>query len=178
MKKFLLLALLAVSSLCASAQYYVGGSLGVMRDYTDKETNFAIAPEMGYSYSDHWGVGLVLNYVYKNYHAAVSNGFSFNPYARLTYARVADDRLKFFVDGGFDFGFAKKTGQDTGVFYHIGFKPGLAYDFNDHWSIVTHLGFLGYMGATKAGEEYGYHRKLGFDFSSLNLNFGLSYVFD
>lgn len=148
-----------------------------MRDGTEHETNITVAPEFGYTYSDHWGVGIVLDYTYKNYHAAVSNGFSFAPYARLTYARVADDKLGFFVDGGFAFGFVKSTGSNTGNYYNVGFKPGIFYNFNNHWSVVTHLGFLGYEGASSVAESIGYHRKWGLDFSSMNLNFGLYYTF-
>lgn len=177
MKKILMLAVLAISGLCSYAQTYIGGSLGVMRDITDHETNVTIAPEVGHSFSEYWGVGITLDYIYKNYRAAISNGFAFAPYARLTYARVADDKLGFFVDGGFSLGFTKNTGMTTGVFYNIGFKPGIFYNFNEHWSVVTHIGFLGYEGANKTGETLGYHRKFGLDFSSMNLNFGLYYTF-
>lgn len=178
MKKLMLFALMVMAGLTASAQNYIGGSFGFTRDITGHETNFTVAPEIGYSYSDHWGVGVTLDYNYKNGAGYVSNGFSFAPYARWTFARVADDKLSFFLDGGFNFGFAKDRAiSSTGVFYNIGFKPGISYAFNEHWSVVSHLGFLGYEGANHAGEDLGYHRKFGLDFTSMNLNLGFYYSF-
>ena len=177
MKKLLILAVVAISGLCASAQNYIGGSLGVMRDITDKQTNITIAPEIGYTYSEHWGVGLALDYVYQEGHGKLSNWFAFNPYTRWTFAKVADDKLSFFLDGGFSFGFTKHRGEDTGVFWNVGLKPGICYSFNEHWSVLTHFGFLGYQGANGVGESYGYHKKWGFDFSSMNVNLGVYYTF-
>lgn len=177
MKKILTLAVMAVACLCSSAQNYIGGSLGVMRDVTDHETSVTIAPEFGYTYNDHWGLGIVLNYTYKNVSHLPSNAFSFNPYVRWTFAKVADDKLGFFLDGGFNFGFVKNPGMDTGIFYNIGFKPGISYTFNEHWCVVTHLGFLGWEDASKDATALGYSQKFGFDFNSMNLNFGLYYTF-
>lgn len=177
MKKLLLFAVMAVAAITASAQNYIGGSVGFMRDLTEHESDLTIAPELGYSFNDHWGLGLVLSYNYKNGTGYVSNGFGFNPYARWTFARVADDKLGFFLDGGFALGFVKPSSTDTGVFYNIGFKPGISYTFNEHWSVVSHIGFLGVEGANEEAEALGYPRKWGLDFSSMNLNFGLYYAF-
>lgn len=177
MKKLLILAVVAITSLCASAQHYIGGSLGATYEFSKKETNVTVAPEWGYTYTDHWGVGIVLDYNYKKYPGQVVNGFSFNPYARWTFARVADDKLAFFLDNGFSIGFSKVREIPTGVFYTIGIKPGLCYSFNEHWSILTHVGFLGYQGANGDARAMGYEKKIGLDFSSMNVNLGVYYTF-
>lgn len=177
MKKFIILALLAICGLSSYAQMYLGGSLGLTRDFTAKETNFTVAPEWGYSYSEHWGVGIVLDYTYKNYTGTISNSFAFNPYARWTFARVADDKLAFLLDGGFTIGFVGTPNTTTSVYANVGLKPGICYSFNEHWSILTHFGFLGYQGANSKAKALGYHEKLGFDFSSMNVNLGVYYTF-
>lgn len=56
MKKLLLTLLVAVTSLTASAQVYVGGGVGVWRNPDANTTNLYIAPEAGYCLSDKWGV--------------------------------------------------------------------------------------------------------------------------
>lgn len=168
---------MAVSGLCASAQTYIGGSLGFTRDFSSAETNLTVAPEVGYSWTEHWGVGVVLDYNYKNYVGTISNAFAFNPYARWTFARVADDKLAFFLDGGFTIGCVANPNSLVGTFYNVGFKPGLCYSFNEHWSILTHFGFLGYETANKTAKAMGYHEKVGLDFSSMNVNLGVYYTF-
>lgn len=177
MKKLLLVATLMLAGLASQAQNYLGGSVGFMRDLSSHESNFTLAPEFGYTYSEHWGVGITLNYLYKNYSGSISNSFAFSPYARWTFAKVADEKLHFFLDGGFLFGFTKSTGVNTGIFYNIGLKPGISYSFNEHWCILTHLGFVGYEGSDRIAESLGYHRKFGLDFSSMNVNLGVYYTF-
>ena len=68
MKKIILTALVAVASLSANAQVWLGGSLGF--NYTKQSikggsdasmTTFSIAPEIGYSLNDKWDLALALN---------------------------------------------------------------------------------------------------------------------
>ena len=56
------MALVAVMSLTASAQVYVGGSVGLWRDYNANETSFNLIPEVGYNLSDKWAIGLQIGY--------------------------------------------------------------------------------------------------------------------
>ena len=179
MKKLLLLAVLAMASLTASAQFYFGGQVGVSRNATDNTTSVIIAPEVGYSFNDVWSFGGVLDYEYQYYNKINLNVFEISPYARFKFASVANDNLKFFVDGGVGFGVQKVTDYDAGFVYHIGFRPGMSYSFNDHWSIVAHLGQLGWEGATdKATGAYG--RKNQFTWNIFNWNdlmFGFYYSF-
>ena len=177
MKKIFALVVLAFAAISASAQVYVGGSLGFTRDASVNQTTFTLAPEVGYSFNEKWTLGGVLDYTYKYNRGIDSNKFSLSPYARYTYARVANDQLSFFVDGGFGIGIVERKGDDSGTLFNIGFKPGLAYSFNDHCSIVAHVGFFGYEAASDNAEAYGYHNKFSFDFSSMNLNFGFYYTF-
>lgn len=179
MKKLFLLAACILASLTASAQFYFGGQVGVSRNATDNQTSVIIAPEVGYGFNEKWSFGGVLDYNY-NYNRGVStNIFEISPYARYKYAKLASDKLQFFVDCGVGFGVQKVTGYDAGFVYHLGFKPGVSYSFNNHWSVVAHLGQLGWDGATdKATGEYG--RKNQFTWNIFNWNdlrFGFYYSF-
>ncbi|MCH5238109.1 MAG: outer membrane beta-barrel protein [Muribaculaceae bacterium] len=181
MKKFITLAILAFSTICASAQAYVGGTFGITRDITDNETNFTIAPEVGYNFTERWAVGGTLNYTYNYNDGMKSNVFVINPYARWTFCRVADDRLGFFVDGSVGVGGGSSKYKDykseSIVVWNIGLKPGISFSFNDHCSIVAHVGFLGFNGANRAAKNAGFTENFGLDFSSMNLNFGFYYSF-
>ncbi len=46
MKKFLLAAGLMLATLAASAQLYVGGTVGLNRNTTENVTEFTVAPEI------------------------------------------------------------------------------------------------------------------------------------
>ncbi|MCH5230358.1 MAG: outer membrane beta-barrel protein [Muribaculaceae bacterium] len=181
MKKFLLLCVLGVLSLSASAQIYLGGTFGLDRDFTNNTTDFAISPEIGYNINDTWGVGGTISYQYRYEDGLKANVFDLSPYVRWTFARVVDDKLHFFVDGGFGIGLGdtkyRTLKSDTLCIWSIGFKPGVSFSFNNHWTILTHIGFLGYNGANDAAKEVGFTNNFGLDFSSLNLNFGVYYTF-
>lgn len=178
MKKFLTLAVVAIATLTASAQVYLGGSLGVMRNDTKKTTDFTIAPEIGYNLGDNWAVGATISYThgtgeFMGMDDVELNNFTIAPYARYKFFKAVDDRLALFIDGGFGIGFVKPKGGKNGSVYNIGFKPGISFALNDHFTILSHIGFLGYEG----GKEGYAEKKFGLDFSSLNLNFGFYYTF-
>ena len=63
MKKILLLAVVLFASLNASAQFYVGGSVGFGSvkpvGGEDSEFVFKILPEFGYNLNDKWAIGAV-----------------------------------------------------------------------------------------------------------------------
>ncbi len=148
MKKILLMAAFAVATLSANAQSYVGGTLGfsTSKDKTAGEkttTSFVVAPEIGTSLNDKWGIGIALGVGYnkqKLEHAGVSaetNSTIINvsPYAR--YQAIKWGRANIFVDGGILFGMEKakdmKAALDLGLFV----TPGVAFNLNEKWSIVA-----------------------------------------
>ncbi|MDE5567967.1 MAG: porin family protein [Muribaculaceae bacterium] len=177
MKKLFLAFVMAVISLSVSAQCYIGGSFGLDRNTDENTTNFTISPEVGYNLNSKWAVGGVLGYVH-NYNQGLSvNAFAINPYARFTYFRSANNLVNLFVDGGFDvaFGKARYDGEsldETIIPFNIGFKPGVAFNLTEKFTLVAHFGFLGYSGGNDDAKDAGYTEHFGFDFSSMNLNIG------
>ena len=96
MKKILLLAVVLFASLNASAQWYIGGSVGfgsVKPSGGDSEAVFSILPELGYQLNDKWSVGAKVGYHKGDGIAAVINStntrvdlteeFIIRPYARV-----------------------------------------------------------------------------------------------
>lgn len=183
MKKILLLAVVAMMAISASAQnWYLGGSIAAWRDGSKLQTNLKILPEIGYNLNDNLAVGAVVGWDYYHQQGSNLNLFTVNPYARINFVKV--DRVKLFCDGGVDLGFgsahADGESSDTAVTYGIGFKPGVSFAVSDNVSLVAHFGFLGYKDgndtAKEAGRIVGYEYGWGFRFSN-ELSFGFYYNF-
>ena len=124
MKKIILTALVAVASLSANAQVWLGGSLGFGHENvkdTSKETTFTIAPEVGYKLNDNWDIAIGLGFGFENYDPEKgvqikTTSISVNPYARYTFAKAGI--ASFFVDGGFNVGHVK---EDIKNGYNLGY---------------------------------------------------------
>jgi len=186
MKKILLLAVVLVASLTASAQVYVGGSIGFGSVKPigggDSEFTFKILPEIGYNLNDQWATGVILGYKkgtcsigHGDYDASDAETFVINPYAR--YTAIEWDMVKLILDGGLSF----ESTKDFGSNFALGINPGIVVSLSDEISFVAHLGFLGFetfspgdnlkaRGYTKSGNEF------GLDFRN-NCSFGVYFNF-
>lgn len=188
MKKFYAFALLA-ASICGTAAAgngYIGGSLGFEHNESkgSPATNeFRILPELGYNLNDKWAIGTTIGYDYKHFcgYDTDSHIFEFNPYARYSYFRTDNNLVQLFVDGGAGIGCGwYKVGDEDGhtsVIWNIGFRPGVAFNLTDSFSIVTHIGFLGYEGANNAAYDAGYNRRGGLMFDTRHIDLGFYFNF-
>ncbi len=152
MKKILMMAALAVASLSANAQTWVGGSLGF--DYEDisnqdSKTYFSFAPTVGYNLSEDWAIALQLSVAFgsdgvSELHTSglKTQDIVFAPFARYTFARVG--AASFFLDGGFGFGSHKLDDADAQNQWHIGIRPGVSFNIGGNFSLVGTAGYLGY----------------------------------
>ncbi|MDE6684276.1 MAG: outer membrane beta-barrel protein [Duncaniella sp.] len=179
MKKFLLMAAMAVMSLGASAQdWYAGGQLTFGRTTEQpsgvKSTQVTVLPEIGYNLTDNFAVGSVLGVSYRKSGGEEKTVFKVNPYARYSYFK--NDRVSLFVDGGVDFGIGRAKGS-TAVEYGIGLRPGISYNISQKLSLVAHVGFLGYQSGNRPAKHNGAAENWGLDLNSNNLMFGLYYNF-
>ena len=178
MKKMILAALVAVASLSANAQVWVGGQVGFSAGKTTVDgnkqgtgANFTFLPEIGYSINDKFDIAVGIgfthfngngdayldfngldDYAYAGLADANRNSFILNPYVRYKFVKSGD--FTFFVDGGFAYKFVHYSGiDDNGIGWELGFKPGVAYNISDK---VSHVGKLGYdfskVGDTKTNE--------------------------
>lgn len=172
MKKYLLTAMVALMSLTASAQVYVGGELGFWRNPDANTTQFQLSPEIGYNLSQDWALGLNLSYAYNYRNGVDANTVAVAPYARYSYAQWGPVRL--FVDGGFGFKSIKIDDADAVNGWEIGLRPGLSVSVTDKLNFISHVGFLGYRDTEEiGGEGHGF----GFFLSGQELTFGIQYNF-
>ncbi len=180
MKKFLSVLAVALISVTASAQVYLGGSFALDRNVSENATEFTIAPEVGYNLNSNWaiGAGVGFNHTYLSGNSA--NAFVISPYARYTYFRSSNNLVNLFVDGGFGLGFGQtkdKYMKISFTAYSIGFKPGIAFNLTEKFSIVAHAGFLGYSSGNEEAKAAGILEEFGLDFSTMNLNLGFYFNF-
>ena len=64
MRKLFTLAVLAVVTMTASAQLYLGGGIGTWRNTDENSTSVKIVPEVGYQLDSKWAIGTQVGYVY------------------------------------------------------------------------------------------------------------------
>lgn len=187
MKKFFALAMLAIASLCASAEgVYVGGQLGYWHE-SDNQTStntLTILPEIGYNLTSNVAIGSTLGYEYNHICGAgiSTHIFQFNPYLRYTFFKSSNNLVNLFVDGGAGVGAGwthYKGGDDskTACIWNIGLRPGVALNLSEKFSLVAHVGLLGYQGANDAAKAGGYSDKGGLLLNGNNLSFGFYYNF-
>jgi len=181
MKKVMMTLVAAMLTVAASAQVYVGGSLGigsVKLGGNDAETTFKIVPEVGYNINDEWAVGLAIGYQQgactlgkgeyaQNVDAKV---FGVSPYVRNTFLRTK--YVNVFVDGGLGY----ENIKDHGNNFMVGLKPGVAVNFNDKLSFVAHIGFIGYETFSPKGDGKS-SNTVGVDLDGNNITFGLYWNF-
>lgn len=142
-----MVAVMALMSVCANAQVWVAG--GVNLNVTtpkggDANTTFSFAPEVGYKLNENWDIAIAFDEEY----VKDNNRLTIAPYARYTFAKLG--ALNLFVDGGFGF----KTVQNGSNTFNIGVAPGLAYNFNDNWCIVTRLGKIGWQTIENGSSQF------------------------
>ncbi len=181
MKKVLFLAIMAIMAIGASAQsgdWYAGGQLTFGRTTESasgvKSTQVTVLPELGYNLTDRFAVGTKVGVSYRKAGGEEKTVFQVNPYARYTYYRY--ERVNLFVDGGVDLGIGR-AGGSTAVELGIGFRPGVSFDINDKFSLVAHIGFLGYQGGNHAAKANGAPENWGLNFDTNNIMFGFYYNF-
>ena len=159
MKKIFIAAVMTVVALTANAQVWVGGELGFSTDKTSFDgnklgtnTEFTLAPELGYSLNENWDVAVKLAYGYSE-NAAKSvmgleakgstNAFAINPYVRYTFVKAGN--FSAFVDGGIAYATVHVNGQEDNINgLGVAVNPGIAYAVSPKVSLVAHIGEVGY----------------------------------
>lgn len=164
----LVVAFMAIIS--ADAQVYVGGSFNLTHNGNSDETQFSIAPEVGYHLTENWAIAAEIGYSHFKIDGVKGNAFHFAPYARYSFFEKGIVRL--FVDGGVGVStYIKKHGNNVNGF-EVGVKPGIAIEICEHLSFVTKYGFAGYRDNYKYGNSVS-----GISLSSEDLTFGFHYEF-
>lgn len=181
MKKLLILAAAALIGIGANAQsdkWYAGGQVtfGKTTETVSglKTTQVTVLPEVGYNITGDFSVGTKVGVQYRKTGGEEKTVFQIDPYARYNY--YTNERVRLFVDGGVDLGIGRAHGS-TAVQYGIGFRPGVSFAVSDNFSLVAHVGFLGYQGGNRPAKNNGAPENWGLDLNTNNLMFGFYYNF-
>lgn len=159
---------------------YVGGSVGVWRNITGHSTQATIMPEIGYNVNETFSVGTTLGWEHNHSAQKVDyNMFEIAPYLRYNFAKLG--KVSIFCDGSVEVGLGRTSyageHSDLAATYGIGLKPGVALNINKHFSLVAHVGFIGYDGANKAARNGGAESGWGAFLNGNNISFGAYYTF-
>lgn len=168
MKKTLLTLAFMLTTMLASAQFYVGGGVGYSTaEVGDVEsTAFSITPEVGYVIDNNWSVGAVLGFEDQE---NVGKTFAIEPYVRYTFLKAGGFSL--FADGAVAFGTVKPEDGENSTIWSVGIKPGVSYKINNNFSVCAHVGWLGHTDLDEAGEA------TSIEMSGNNLEFSVYYNF-
>ena len=217
MKKiFMTLAAVAVAA-TVNAQMYIGGNIGYNNNKSNngavgtpatQETTtnqFTFAPEFGMSINDKWGFGVILGVTSNKNEtkmvgaaatAAAAAGqptstetsstrFSIQPYARYKFIKWG--KADIFVDGGLNFATTSQKDMKAEMDFGLFVSPGIAYNFNEKWSVaarLTNMFTVGYHkdavpdvdGAPDAATSFNINAGTG-NFVIGNILFGVYYNF-
>lgn len=207
MKKIMMTLVAAAMATTMNAQWYIGGGLGVGFDKTAtpttavvnnlpvtvettvKTTTFSILPEIGYNINEKFAVGAQLGYDYSKVEDKKTNGFTFAPYLRYTFAKL--EKVNFFCDLGLAYTYKKTTWKDTeydatlGAYavdystkrngFSVGLYPGVAVNLNEKVSFVAKFGALSYVYSKV--KDGGKDSSFNFGVDGSDLQFGLYYNF-
>lgn len=167
-----MMAALAVSSIAANAQVWVGGSVSYLNEdsYGTKDNYITVAPEVGYTLDENWALAIDLTARFRSGDSKSQTTFGVTPFARYTFFRSGI--VSAFVDGGFNVSAFKQEGDDSKTTWGVGVRPGLAIALTPKFSFVTKLGYLGY-----ENDDRYEQKRLGFGVNGEGLSFGLYYNF-
>ena len=177
MKKIMLSLAMALVSVCASAQVYIGGTAGISSNKIgddDSKTAYKLIPEIGYQFNNKWDAGIEVGIqkgeVCKLSRVGDATTFTIAPYVR--YTAVETKVVDLFFEGTIGYSSVSKGGGDS---YEVGIKPGLAVKLSDHVNFITKVGFLGYRGySPDHGDNWS---TFGVDVDASNISFGAIYKF-
>lgn len=175
MKKILMSMVALFATVTMNAQVYVGGGVGFQKK-GDAQT-FTIAPEVGMSLDEKFGVGLQFGYTnVKDTYTQCA----VNPYLR--YQALEIGKAKVFVDGGAYFNTKKLEGADkSSNAFGLNVAPGVAFNLTDHISIVAKANNLFVLDFSKEAGDDDTRTIVGLNtlnnFSAGDLMFGFYYNF-
>lgn len=133
-KVFLILAFAIAGIFTANAQVWVGGGLG--GKFQKENTEFTVAPEIGYAFNNHWQIALGAGYSFEK-NVITTNKLFLEPYVRYV-ATTVGDKFSLFFDLTGDFGLIDASGWAATL------RPGIAWMATEHWTAAFRFGFAGY----------------------------------
>ena len=188
-KRILVISFLFTLSYAASAQIYVGGSIGgsyaKVESTNAKSWTIDFSPEVGYIFNENWAVGGRLNYgksvsktdsKYLKETKTDINLFTINPYA--VYAPIHFKNFSICAEMGLELA-PKQAGVEFTTFGAY-ITPLLTYSINEHLVLKTELSFAQLAVSGTSNGTFGFAAAVGGD-DAINfgedLSIGFIYVF-
>lgn len=165
-KRILVISFLFTLSYAASAQIYVGGSIGgsyaKVESTNAKSWTIDISPEVGYIFNENWAAGVYISYgksvqeinsEYLDNKTTNVSLFTINPYA--VYAPIKFHNFAVCAEMGASLT-PKLSGAEYSI-YSVYVTPLLTYSVNDHIILKTGLDFakLSVAGDTNGTFKFG-----------------------
>ena len=185
--RLLVIAFLMTISLAASAQIYVGGSIG--GSYAKAESTNAkswainISPEVGYIFNENWAAGARITYgksvqeinsQYLDKKATNVSLFIINPYA--VYAPIKFHNFAVCAEIGASY--TPKLSEANYSMYSAYITPLLTYSVNDHIILKTGLDFAKFSVSGDTNGTFKFGASVGADdVLSISDNFSIGFVY-
>jgi len=185
--RLLVIAFLMTISLAASAQIYVGGSIGgsyVKAESTNaKSWAINISPEVGYIFNENWAAGARITYgksvqeinsQYLDKKATNVSLFTINPYA--VYAPIKFHNFAVCAEMGASY--TPKLSEANYSMYSAYITPLLTYSVNDHIILKTGLDFAKFSVSGDTNGTFKFGASVGADdVLSISDNFSIGFVY-
>ena len=161
-KKISLLALLLCIAVCAEAQIYIGGNIGLSTSSrSDSQIGIVIAPEIGYRVNPRLTVGGALSY------RSLQNSFGITPYVR-GYLFNFQNLVSIFLSAQAPVRFSTNY-QSYGAYI----RPGLSLRIAPGAWMTVHIGAFGYAYTRSGGVGSGsWDARVNSD--TINIGFGFN----
>ena len=172
MKKLFLTLMLLGISFAATAQAYIGGTLGIAIEHASSEgysgtkSAFSISPEGGYNFNRTLALGASLGVQYQDPTGVGITTFSILPYVRATFARASV--FDFFAELAMGYAHESADGYGVGGFV-AGLRPGFVAHLSDKFSLIGRTTLFSY-------SHYDGIDGIGFAINS-NLALGVQFTF-
>lgn len=152
----------------------MGGLVSAWYDTDAKNKSFAIEPEIGYLFTDDWGLGIKLGYAYSD--AMPGHNVMVSPFVRYYYFHKEPFNL--YLDGGIGWNARVRRGAETWHGFEAGVRPGACVDLTEGLCLCLRFGFVGYRRNFDHGEEEGLSPSgFGIRFAPEELSLGLELEF-
>ncbi len=171
MKKLLVSLLFAAASVAASAQVWIGGTIGVSVEKASNSsavTSATFTPEAGYAFNNRFAAALEVNYQYLSVGSDSSaDKVTIGPYVRYNMYNNGN----FSVFGEFGVYYASNGDLDGWGFC---IRPGVSYKFASNWQLLGKMRLFGF-------EHYSYDddsvNVAGFSINPTTVSIGIAYNF-
>lgn len=155
MKRILLLALMTTITLSASAQFWYGASFsaGMTKvEESDPQLSLGIAPQIGYSFTEHFGVGVEVSASTQNAGKEDLHTIGFAPFIRYTFCDM--DKAHLFVDAGIIYASTKHSELSKRMTTRgCAITPGIIYPIGERWKLLTTFGSIGWSNSEYEGQH-------------------------